>query len=92
MFLPFENEIDLKLCHSCLLQFKRDEQSKDSIFFRDGIRQIDFVLSYVDDIKKEAELKAVSAYMRETRVIERGPCKSFTGMFPLNYVVKVRGL
>ncbi|XP_030895052.1 anoctamin-5 [Leptonychotes weddellii] len=38
--------------------FKKDEQSKDSIFFRDGIRQIDFVLSYVDDIKKEAELKA----------------------------------
>ncbi|XP_060260214.1 anoctamin-5 isoform X6 [Ovis aries] len=40
-------------------QFKKDEQSKDSIFFRDGIRKIDFVLSYVDDIKKEAELKAV---------------------------------
>ncbi|KAG5196263.1 hypothetical protein JEQ12_010949 [Ovis aries] len=39
-------------------QFKKDEQSKDSIFFRDGIRKIDFVLSYVDDIKKEAELKA----------------------------------
>uniref|UniRef100_A0A4X1T2K6 Anoctamin n=1 Tax=Sus scrofa TaxID=9823 RepID=A0A4X1T2K6_PIG len=41
------------------LMFKKDEQSKDSIFFRDGIRQIDFVLSYVDDIKKEAELKAM---------------------------------
>uniref|UniRef100_A0A8D0SWR6 Anoctamin n=1 Tax=Sus scrofa TaxID=9823 RepID=A0A8D0SWR6_PIG len=39
--------------------FKKDEQSKDSIFFWDGIRQIDFVLSYVDDIKKEAELKAM---------------------------------
>ncbi|XP_055437339.1 anoctamin-5 isoform X5 [Bubalus kerabau] len=39
-------------------RFKKDEQSKDSIFFRDGIRKIDFVLSYVDDIKKEAELKA----------------------------------
>ncbi|KAF6102021.1 anoctamin 5 [Phyllostomus discolor] len=38
--------------------FQKDKQSKDSIFFRDGIRQIDFVLSYVDDIKKEAELKA----------------------------------
>uniref|UniRef100_A0A7N5JJ51 Anoctamin n=1 Tax=Ailuropoda melanoleuca TaxID=9646 RepID=A0A7N5JJ51_AILME len=47
MFLPFENKT-----------FKKDEQSKDSIFFRDGVRQIDFVLSYVDDIKKEAELKA----------------------------------
>ncbi|XP_057551874.1 anoctamin-5 [Hippopotamus amphibius kiboko] len=40
------------------LMFKKDEQSKDSIFFRDGIRQIDFVLSYVEDIKKEADLKA----------------------------------
>nr|XP_019598176.1 PREDICTED: anoctamin-5 isoform X2 [Rhinolophus sinicus] len=38
--------------------FKKDKQSKDSIFFRDGIRQIDFVLSYVDDIKKEGDLKA----------------------------------
>ncbi|KAM8923376.1 anoctamin-5 isoform 1-T1 [Lycaon pictus] len=40
------------------LMFKKDEQSKDSIFFRDGIRQIDFVLSYVDDMKKEADFKA----------------------------------
>uniref|UniRef100_A0A671FEY1 Anoctamin n=1 Tax=Rhinolophus ferrumequinum TaxID=59479 RepID=A0A671FEY1_RHIFE len=38
--------------------FKKDKQSKDSIFFRDGIRQIDFVLSYVDDIKKEGDIKA----------------------------------
>lgn len=59
MFLPFENKTG-KLCHFCLLQFKKDEQSKDSIFFRDGIRQIDFVLSYVDDLKKEADPKAVS--------------------------------
>ncbi|XP_051004575.1 anoctamin-5 [Acomys russatus] len=40
------------------LMFQRDEQSKDSVFFRDGIRQIDFVLSYVDDVKKDSELKA----------------------------------
>ncbi|KAF6332444.1 anoctamin 5 [Rhinolophus ferrumequinum] len=40
------------------LLFKKDKQSKDSIFFRDGIRQIDFVLSYVDDIKKEGDIKA----------------------------------
>ncbi|XP_039109211.1 anoctamin-5 [Hyaena hyaena] len=40
------------------LLFKKDEQSKDSIFFRDGIRQIDFVLSYVDDLKREADPKA----------------------------------
>ena len=49
----------------CLLQFQRSEQSKDSIFFRDGVRQIDFVLSYVEDVKKDAELKAVSAYLGE---------------------------
>ncbi|EGV92215.1 Anoctamin-5, partial [Cricetulus griseus] len=41
-----------------LLQFQRSEQSKDSIFFRDGTRQIDFVLSYVEDTKKDSELKA----------------------------------
>ncbi|XP_012581072.1 PREDICTED: anoctamin-5 [Condylura cristata] len=40
------------------LMFKKDEQSKDSIFFRDGIRQIDFVLSYVDDVKKETDVKS----------------------------------
>jgi hypothetical protein len=44
----------------CLLQFQRSEHSKDSVFFRDGIRQIDFVLSYVEDLKKDGELKAVS--------------------------------
>ncbi|KAM6273942.1 anoctamin-5 isoform 2-T2 [Porphyrio hochstetteri] len=32
-------------------------QSKDSIFFRDGVRRIDFVLSYVDDLNKEWEKK-----------------------------------
>uniref|UniRef100_G1M840 Anoctamin n=1 Tax=Ailuropoda melanoleuca TaxID=9646 RepID=G1M840_AILME len=47
--------------NKCLSEYgfwDQHEQSKDSIFFRDGVRQIDFVLSYVDDIKKEAELKA----------------------------------
>uniref|UniRef100_A0A8C5KU83 Anoctamin n=1 Tax=Jaculus jaculus TaxID=51337 RepID=A0A8C5KU83_JACJA len=38
--------------------FQRLEQSKDSVFFRDGVRQIDFVLSYVDDIKKDSDIKA----------------------------------
>ncbi|XP_023593562.1 anoctamin-5 [Trichechus manatus latirostris] len=37
--------------------FKKCLQSKDSIFFRDGVRQIDFVLSYVDDIKKDGDIK-----------------------------------
>ncbi|XP_021023852.2 anoctamin-5 isoform X1 [Mus caroli] len=40
------------------LMFQRSEHSKDSVFFRDGIRQIDFVLSYVEDVKKDGELKA----------------------------------
>lgn len=44
--LPGNSEIDKR------------HQSKDSIFFRDGIRQIDFVLSYVDDPAKEVERKA----------------------------------
>ncbi|XP_069888820.1 anoctamin-5 isoform X2 [Dipodomys merriami] len=38
--------------------FQRDKQSKDSIFFRDGVRQIDFVLSYVEDVKKDLDIKA----------------------------------
>nr|XP_021513325.1 anoctamin-5 [Meriones unguiculatus] len=40
------------------LMFQKREQSKDSVFFTDGIRQIDFVLSYVDDMKKDSEIKA----------------------------------
>ncbi|ELW67377.1 Anoctamin-5 [Tupaia chinensis] len=39
-------------------KFQKHKHSKDSIFFRDGIRQIDFVLSYVDDVKKDGDLKA----------------------------------
>lgn len=44
----------------CLLQIDKRHQSKDSIFFRDGVRRIDFVLSYVDDLNKEWEKKLVS--------------------------------
>ncbi|XP_064423295.1 anoctamin-5 isoform X3 [Latimeria chalumnae] len=44
--LPGNSEID------------KSHQSKDSIFFRDGVRRIDFVLSYVDDPSKEGEKKA----------------------------------
>lgn len=43
-----------------LLQIDKRHQSKDSIFFRDGVRRIDFVLSYVDDLNKEWEKKLVS--------------------------------
>ncbi|XP_039609423.1 anoctamin-5-like isoform X2 [Polypterus senegalus] len=35
----------------------KQHQSKDSVFFRDGIRRIDCVLSYIDDTTKEGEKK-----------------------------------
>ncbi|KAM3919662.1 anoctamin-5 isoform 6-T6 [Leptodactylus fuscus] len=35
----------------------KQPQSKDSVFFRDGVRRIDFVLSYVDDPNKEVDRK-----------------------------------
>ncbi|KAJ7344562.1 hypothetical protein JRQ81_000512 [Phrynocephalus forsythii] len=44
--VPVNSEID-----------KRHE-SKDSVFFRDGVRRIDFILAYVDDPKAENEKKA----------------------------------
>ncbi|NP_001428229.1 anoctamin-5 isoform k [Homo sapiens] len=52
--------------------FQKNQQSKDSIFFRDGIRQIDFVLSYVDDVKKDAELKAERRKEFETNLRKTG--------------------
>ncbi|NXD16351.1 ANO5 protein, partial [Nothocercus nigrocapillus] len=39
------------------LRIDKRHESKDSIFFRDGVRRIDFVLSYVDDLNKEWEKK-----------------------------------
>ncbi|XP_074853772.1 anoctamin-5 isoform X3 [Carettochelys insculpta] len=39
------------------LRISKRHQSKDSVFFRDGVRRIDFVLSYVDDTNKEEEKK-----------------------------------
>ncbi|KAH0620835.1 hypothetical protein JD844_021649, partial [Phrynosoma platyrhinos] len=39
------------------LRIDRRHQSKDSVFFRDGNRRIDFVLAYVDDPKIEGEKK-----------------------------------
>ncbi|XP_037259277.1 anoctamin-5 isoform X4 [Falco biarmicus] len=38
-------------------EIDKRHQSKDSIFFRDGVRRIDFVLSYVDDLNKDWEKK-----------------------------------
>ncbi|XP_068595564.1 anoctamin-5 isoform X1 [Brachionichthys hirsutus] len=43
LFLKFRSRID------------KQQHSKDSVFFRDGLRRIDFVLSYVDD--KDGERK-----------------------------------
>ncbi|XP_029993018.1 anoctamin-5 isoform X3 [Sphaeramia orbicularis] len=43
LFLKFRSRID------------KQQQSKDSVFFRDGVRRIDFVLSYVDE--KEGDRK-----------------------------------
>ncbi|XP_050929263.1 anoctamin-5 isoform X1 [Lates calcarifer] len=43
LFLKFRARID------------KQQHSKDSVFFRDGVRRIDFVLSYVDD--KDSERK-----------------------------------
>ncbi|KAM4721552.1 anoctamin-5 [Rhinophrynus dorsalis] len=37
------------------LRIDKHHQSKDSVFFRDGIRRIDFVLSYTDELNKEAD-------------------------------------
>uniref|UniRef100_A0A4W6DBM3 Anoctamin n=1 Tax=Lates calcarifer TaxID=8187 RepID=A0A4W6DBM3_LATCA len=44
-------------CATCLssLNCQQSCHSKDSVFFRDGVRRIDFVLSYVDD--KDSERK-----------------------------------
>ncbi|XP_033006849.1 anoctamin-5 isoform X2 [Lacerta agilis] len=39
------------------LRIDKRHQSKDSVFFRDGVRRIDFVLAYVDDPKIEGEKK-----------------------------------
>uniref|UniRef100_A0A671LQ90 Anoctamin n=1 Tax=Sinocyclocheilus anshuiensis TaxID=1608454 RepID=A0A671LQ90_9TELE len=35
----------------------KQQQSKDSVYFRDGVRRIDFILSYIDD--KDGEKKQV---------------------------------
>lgn len=39
------------------VQVDKQQQSKDSVYFRDGVRRIDFVLSYIDD--KDGEKKQV---------------------------------
>lgn len=46
------------LCLLFLLQMDKLQPNSDTVFFRDGVRRIDFVLSYVDD--KDGEKKQVS--------------------------------
>lgn len=46
------------------LQIDKQQHSKDSVYFRDGRRRIDFVLSYVDD--KDGERKQVRNSQRIT--------------------------
>ncbi|XP_043938535.1 anoctamin-5 isoform X2 [Protopterus annectens] len=58
--LPSNSEID------------RHHQSKDSIFFRDGMRRIDFVLSYVDDPSKEGEKKVERRKEFEINLMKSG--------------------
>lgn len=45
-------------------QVDKHQQSKDSVFFRDGKKRIDFVLSYVDD--RDGERKQVRFTCRNT--------------------------
>lgn len=46
-----------------LLQTDKLQPNTDTVFFRDGVRRIDFVLSYVDD--KDGEKKQVSVLKSE---------------------------
>ncbi|XP_034540974.1 anoctamin-5 [Notolabrus celidotus] len=48
----------------------KQQQSKDSVFFRDGLRRIDFVLSYVDD--KDGERKQEKRDVYETNLQKFG--------------------
>ncbi|KAM8860711.1 anoctamin-5 isoform 1-T1 [Synchiropus picturatus] len=48
----------------------KHQQSKDSVFFRDGLRRIDFVLSYVDD--KDGERKQERRKVYEANLVKVG--------------------
>ncbi|XP_015256566.1 PREDICTED: anoctamin-5-like, partial [Cyprinodon variegatus] len=55
-----------------LQQSEIDKQklSKDSVFFRDGVRRIDFILSYVDD--KDCEKKQERRRIYEANLEKAG--------------------
>ncbi|XP_044050347.1 anoctamin-5 isoform X3 [Siniperca chuatsi] len=48
----------------------KQQHSKDSVFFRDGVRRIDFVLSYVDD--KDGERKQERRKVYEANLLNVG--------------------
>uniref|UniRef100_A0A7N8Y6S1 Anoctamin n=1 Tax=Mastacembelus armatus TaxID=205130 RepID=A0A7N8Y6S1_9TELE len=48
----------------------KQQHSKDSVFFRDGVRRIDFVLSYVDD--KDCEKKQERRKVYEANLVKVG--------------------
>uniref|UniRef100_A0A672HIX8 Anoctamin n=1 Tax=Salarias fasciatus TaxID=181472 RepID=A0A672HIX8_SALFA len=48
----------------------KQQHSKDSVFFRDGLRRIDFVLSYVDD--KDGERKQERRKVYEANLVKVG--------------------
>ncbi|XP_072475439.1 anoctamin-5 isoform X10 [Notamacropus eugenii] len=53
-------------------EFDKRQQSKDSIFFCDGIRRIDYVLSYVDDPKQEGDKKMERRKEFENNLLKSG--------------------
>ncbi|XP_068947399.1 anoctamin-5 isoform X8 [Petaurus breviceps papuanus] len=52
--------------------FDKRQQSKDSIFFCDGIRRIDYVLSYIDDPKQEGDKKMERRKEFENNLLKAG--------------------
>uniref|UniRef100_A0A8C2E7N1 Anoctamin n=1 Tax=Cyprinus carpio TaxID=7962 RepID=A0A8C2E7N1_CYPCA len=48
----------------------KQQQSKDSVYFRDGVRRIDFVLSYIDD--KDGEKKQDRRKVFEANLVAAG--------------------
>ncbi|XP_063145635.1 anoctamin-5 isoform X2 [Candoia aspera] len=54
------------------LRIDKKHQSKDSVFFRDGTRRVDFVLTYVDDPKLDGEKKVERRRMFENNLVKAG--------------------
>uniref|UniRef100_A0A8C1M2D5 Anoctamin n=1 Tax=Cyprinus carpio TaxID=7962 RepID=A0A8C1M2D5_CYPCA len=54
----------------CYELVDKQQQSKDSVYFRDGVRRIDFVLSYIDD--KDGEKKQDRRKVFEANLVAAG--------------------